>query len=64
MVDKLPTDRAAASMPPEIVREKLVMLETPMRVEEALEQIENVGHDFYIFLDAADGELKCIYKRK
>ena len=31
-----------------------------MSVDDALEQIDNVGHDFYIFLDAASGEVSLL----
>lgn len=56
-------DAVAPELAPEIVREKVFLLE-PMAVEDALEQIDNVGHDFYIFLDAASNEIKVIYRRK
>lgn len=42
-----------------LCREKVFLLE-PMSVEEALEQIDNVGHDFYVFLDAASSEASAI----
>ena len=53
----------AASLPAEVVREKILMT-SPMALEDALDQIENVGHDFFIFQDAEDGALKVIYRRK
>ena len=43
-------------------REKIFLLEQ-MDVETALEQIENVGHEFYVFLDKTN-EIKIIYRRK
>lgn len=61
-VPELPTDRVA-SLPPEVVREKLLPL-APMSVEEAVEQLENVGHDFFVFADAADGGVKVLYRRR
>ncbi|GAB4814033.1 hypothetical protein N2152v2_001079 [Parachlorella kessleri] len=62
-VPELPAvDAEAPPLAPEIVREKIFLLEQ-MDVETALEQIENVGHDFYVFLDKTN-EIKIIYRRK
>lgn len=60
---ELPTD-GVASTPPEIVREKVLMLGNSMTAEEAVEQLEAVGHDFFVFLDAADGTMKVVYRRR
>lgn len=35
-----------------------------MPLEAAVEQLENVGHDFFLFLDAADGATKVLYRRR
>jgi hypothetical protein len=35
-----------------------------MSLDDALEQIENVGHDFFLFKDAADGDIKVLYRRR
>jgi putative sigma-54 modulation protein len=53
----LPTD-GVATLPAEIMREKVLFLENKMSPEDACEQLENVGHDFYIFVDDKDGALK------
>ncbi len=36
----------------------------PMDVQEAMLQIELIGHDFYVFIDGETEETKIIYKRK
>lgn len=36
----------------------------PMSEEEALAQMDLIGHDFFLFLDAATNEYALIYKRK
>jgi len=36
----------------------------PMDVEEAVLQMELLGHSFYVFENAEDGEVNVVYKRK
>jgi hypothetical protein len=36
----------------------------PMTVEQALYEMELVGHDFYLFVDAATGAPSAMYRRK
>ncbi len=36
----------------------------PMNEEEAILQMEMLGHDFYIFKDGYDGKIKVLYSRK
>jgi putative sigma-54 modulation protein len=36
----------------------------PMSQEEALAQIDLVGHDFFVFLDSATGDYAVLYKRR
>ncbi|KAL4440408.1 hypothetical protein ABPG75_003409 [Micractinium tetrahymenae] len=63
VVDKLPTDQLAPLVP-EVLREKLMTI-TACTTDDAIEQIENVGHDFFLFRDSEDGEkLKVLYRRK
>lgn len=35
-----------------------------MTVDQALYQMELVGHDFYLFLDAGCGRPRVVYRRK
>ena len=46
-----------------IVRRKQFVLE-PMDEEEAMEQLELLGHDFYIYMNPATHSANVIYRRK
>ena len=46
-----------------IVRRKQVEL-APMVAEEAILQMEMLGHDFFVFLDMDTDEVSVVYKRK
>lgn len=46
----------------EIVRVKRFMVH-PMNEEEAVEQMELLGHNFYVFYNAAVGRLNVLYRR-
>ena len=46
-----------------LVREKYVEL-MPMTIDEALVQIDLIGHDFYMFEDAQTGMIDVVYRRK
>ena len=46
-----------------IVRRKQVEL-TPMVAEEAVLQMEMLGHDFFVFLDMDTDDVSVVYKRK
>ncbi|WP_219413146.1 ribosome hibernation-promoting factor, HPF/YfiA family [Pseudonocardia nigra] len=50
-------------IPGRIVRRK-VHTAAPMSVDDALSRMELVGHDFYLFSDAASGEPCVVYRRK
>ncbi len=48
---------------PRIVRFKRFLI-TPMHPEEAVEQMELLGHDFFVFFNPEDGEMNVVYRRK
>ena len=47
---------------PLVVREKFHAA-VPMRIDQALLQMELVGHDFYLFRDAEQGQPSVVYRR-
>lgn len=47
----------------EIVRQKRFMLK-PMDVEEAILQMDMLGHSFFVFSNAESGETNVVYRRK
>ena len=56
-------DEEAPDPPNEIVRIKQFVMK-PMTVEEASLQMEMIGHDFYFFLNAANGRQCVLYRRR
>ena len=56
-------DGVTEQLPGRIVREKEHPA-TPMSVDQALYEMELVGHDFYLFSDAESGRPSVVYRRR
>lgn len=56
-------DGVTAYEPGRVVREKEHSAE-PMTIDQALYQMELVGHDFYLFNDSQTGKPSVVYRRK
>ncbi len=58
---------APPATPPEeaamIVKTKQFVLK-PMSAEEAIEQLELIGHDFFVFRNDDSGEINVVYRRR
>ena len=66
--DDLVSERTVASMTvtgdgPPVVREKLHAAR-PMTLDQALYEMELVGHDFYLFIDKENEQAAVVYRRK
>jgi putative sigma-54 modulation protein len=50
-------------VPRKIVKSKQLLVK-PMPVDEAINQMELLGHDFFLFIDADTERLNLVYRRK
>ena len=48
---------------PKVVKTKRFAIK-PMPIEEALMQMDLIGHDFFVFMNAETSEVNVVYKRK
>ena len=53
----------AETAPPSVVKVKRFAVK-PMSVEEAIDQMKLLGHDFFLFFNAENEELNLLYRRK
>lgn len=61
--EEAPIDAPAAAPTPKLVRIKTLQM-SPMSVEEAIDHMELVSHDFYMFNHDEDSKIKVVYRRK
>jgi putative sigma-54 modulation protein len=63
-VEPLPLEfeEEAEEEPSNIVRYKRFAM-VPMTAEEAVEQMELLGHDFFVFFNADEGQINVLYRR-
>ncbi len=56
------TDNRAATLPAEVVRTKYFAM-SALSIEEALAQLQQIDHDFYMYRSVETGEINVIYRR-
>lgn len=61
--DIVPEESKPAEPEKHLVRSKAFEL-IPMTVEDAIEEMELVGHEFYVFLNRASGNVSVLYTRR
>jgi putative sigma-54 modulation protein len=61
VLESLTTDRMP-ELPSEVVRSKYFAM-PPMALKDALEQLDLVDHDFYMFHNAETGQINVVYER-
>lgn len=57
------TEAVSEGLPSSIVRVKRIITK-PISPDEAIEQMELLGHDFFVFINAADERVNLLYRRR
>ena len=55
-------DHTVEVIRPVVKRKKFTV--KPMRIEHAIDQMEFLGHDFFLFLNDEDNSVNVVYRRK
>jgi putative sigma-54 modulation protein len=62
--EQLPTEELEKDvLANQLIRNKKIILK-PMKVSEAIEHMESLGHDFFVFLDETSFQAHVVYKRE
>lgn len=61
-IEELPIEEPVEELEGEVVRVKRFEVR-PMTPDEAIEQMELLGHRFYVFLDANENAINVVYRR-
>jgi len=61
--EPLPIQEPVEEVAPVIARRKRFLAQ-PMTEEEAIEQMELLGHDFFVFMNANSNTINVVYRRK
>lgn len=63
MAEPLPVEAKAAESDPIVIKRKQFSLQ-PMPLDEAVDQMELLGHDFFVFFSTEDDNVNVVYRRK
>ena len=63
MAEPLPVEAAVVDQEPIVLRRKQFSLQ-PMALDEAVDQMELLGHDFFVFFSTEDDNVNVLYKRR
>jgi putative sigma-54 modulation protein len=58
----IPDQNRVPELPSQVIRNKYFTM-LPMSVDEAVERLELVDHDFFVFRNAESGEINVVYER-